>query len=386
MPLRIETHFIEHFGDSPEVVASAPGRIEFLGNHTDYNGGLAIGGAIDRRLYVGVSRRQDHEIHLTSDHAPDNVRITPETVSVDGSRSWTQYPLAVLDVIKQNEELEAGFNLAVISDIPVGAGLGSSAALEMAVAIALNELWDLSLTTEELIVVAHRAETEFVGVPCGILDQTVIAFAKKDALVLIDASDESHGAFPIPADTLVWLFQTHQSHQLDVSPYATRRSECEEALRLLRSVIPKVSRLTQLHVADLSAYADLIPEVLYHRAVHIIGEQARVIKAVSLTDMRSIGQLMFDSHASSRVHFENSTEALNFVVDALRTKDGVLGARLTGAGFGGAAMAWTTTAFQESEALIIEQEYATRFDADCKVWQVAWSDGARIERRHGKEL
>ncbi len=384
MPLRIETHFIEHFGDSPEVIASAPGRIEFLGNHTDYNGGLVIGGAIDRRLYVGVSKRQDHEIHLTSDHAPEPVRILPETVLVDGRRSWTRYPLAVLEVIRQNVELDAGINLAVTSDIPVGAGLSSSAALEMAAAIALNELWHLSFNMEELIVIAHRAETEHVGVPCGILDQTVIAHAKKNALVLIDASDESHSTFPIPSNTLVWLFQTHQSHQLDASPYAMRRSECEEALRLLSSIIPKVSRLTQLHLSDLSAYADMIPEVLYHRAVHIIGEQARVIKACSLTDVRSIGQLLFDSHTSSRIHFENSTEALNFVVDALRTRDGVLGARLTGAGFGGAAMAWTTRSFPESEALMIEQEYATRFDADCKVRQITWSDGARIERRRGE--
>jgi len=381
MPLRIDTQFFEHFGHSPTMVASAPGRIEFLGNHTDYNGGLVIAGAIDRRLYVGVSKRLDNEIHLTSDRAPEIVKFVSGAVLLSGSRSWTRYPLAVLEVLKEKVELDAGFNLAVTSDIPVGAGLSSSAALELATAIALNDLRCLSLTMEELVVVAHRAETQYVGVPCGILDQTVIAHAKNSGLMLIDASDGSRSIFPISSDTLVWLFQTHQSHRLDVSPYASRRRDCEEALLLLRKVIPKVSRLTQLHAADLAVCIDLLPEMLYHRAAHIIGEQARVIKATLVTDMPGIGQLLFDSHASSRDYFENSTDALDFVVDALKTKPGVLGARLTGAGFGGAAMAWTTSAFSESEALTIVQDYATRFDAECKVWQVAWSDGARIEHR-----
>ena len=376
---RIESYFAEHFGHVPEVIASAPGRVEFLGNHTDYNGGLVLGGAINRRLWVGLSRRADGECHLTSEDLGEISTLPASSITEVRPRSWIKYPLAVLQVMEKMGIRPAGFNLAVRSDIPIGAGLSSSAALELAAALAFDRLLELGLSTVDLVTIAHRAETDYVGVPCGLLDQTTIAYAEKNCLVCLDASDRTHSTIPIENGTALWLFQTHESHELDRSPYADRRNECKQSLRLLQTVIPKISRLTQLNPADVSAYAHKLPNVLADRAAHVVGEQARVIEVGTLENVSRIGELLFASHESSSRFFENSTKALDFTVNNLRGRRGVLGARLTGAGFGGAAMAWTTTSFRQADAGDVAAAYASRFDAACKVLNVEWSDGMRVE-------
>ena len=372
----------DHFDAAPDVVASAPGRIEFIGNHTDYNGGLVIGGAIDRRTTVAVGRRSDGAVHLVSDRFDSHVLVI-EANEIESPRDdWTRYPIAVLRAISTTRPV-GGLDIAVCSNLDVGAGLSSSAALEMATAQAVSAMWELSMDTAGLVAASHRAETEFVGVPCGLLDQTVVGYGRSDRLVMLDASDNSHRLLPIDRATKVFLLVTHETHALSNSLYGVRRGECGEALQLLARPIPGLSRLTELHPFDLAAYGGLLPDNLLRRARHVVEENERVRRAASSTDPAEIGRLLFASHASSRDLFENSTDALDFIVACLEKTPGIIGGRLTGGGFGGAALAWTDSSVTDKDLEHIVRAYDERFSRRLEVLSVNWSDGVRIDSGPG---
>ncbi|MCH8276312.1 MAG: galactokinase [Bacteroidetes bacterium] len=381
----ILSRFREHYGAKPDVTASAPGRIEFIGNHTDYNGGWVIGAAVDRRLFVSVRAREDNRIRLVSDLDKNPVETTIDSYRNDPLPDWTSYPLGVMHFLLERmpEKPPFGFDLSVYADLASGAGLASSAALELAGALALNGLWNMKLDMDSLVKIAHRAETRYVGVPCGVLDQTVVAFGRKNRLVLVDASDGSHRLLPVPDGTAIWLFETHRSHSLLASPYAARRRECEEAYRILSGLLPGSVSLAWIRPDDLSSCEHALPNPELDRARHVIGEHRRVMAFEEHLKrpghLRQAGALLSDSHKSSRDRFENSTEELDFVVDTLSTCDAVLGARLSGGGFGGAVLAWTTEEFKEKHATAVASAYLERFKAECALWRTDISDGARLE-------
>ena len=184
----IHTFFASQFGDAPDIVTSAPGRIEVLGNHTDYNGGTVVGGCIEKRLFVGITKRTDKTIRLTSSDplsldTPGDSSLS--SYATDDLPDWTKYPLGILDELLMSTSLDAGFDLAVHSEIPTGEGLSSSAAIELATCLALDAVFDLSLHLNQMIGLSHRAENRFVGVPCGLLDQTVVGRGKENALVVL---------------------------------------------------------------------------------------------------------------------------------------------------------------------------------------------------------
>jgi len=383
MPQDVFRFFHDAFDASPTAVASAPGRIEFIGNHTDYNGGCVIGGAIDRRTYVGVGPRRDRLLRLVSDQYDGVVELDLDAPDGPTAGDWARYPLAVLHSLGEQFEIPTGFEAAIVSDLPTGAGLSSSAALEMAATLAFSTVLGLELSVEDLIGISHTAETRYVGVPCGLLDQSVVGLGRADRLVFLDASDASHRLIPIPSNTHVWIVRTHESHVLSDSFYARRRSECSEALERLSGFVPGISRLTVLHPFDIVAYGDGLSETLRKRARHVVEEQDRVLRAVEETDPREIGSLLKASHASSRDLFENSTEALDFLVACLSDTKGVLGTRLTGGGFGGAAIAWTNDAFNPADLDDLRAAYTDRFSTPCETFMVDWADGVRLEAPPG---
>lgn len=358
--------------DSPDVYASAPGRVEFIGNHTDYNGGWVLGATIDRRVAVGLSRRGDDWITLESDGEVAPVRVERDAIEAQsGDGAWANYVLGVLSVLQtEGLTVDTGVDIQVRSTLPVGAGLSSSAALEMAAAFALNDAFDGGFGRKELARMGRRAENNFVGVPCGLLDQAVVAFGDEHRLVRLDARTEEVSGVPFPAQTGLWIFRTHQAHALAEAHYQDRHDEARAARDRLAEVLGGVSHLAEVAPEELEAVKDQLPDVLYRRARHVSTEHRRVQEAVHLLEEKeydAVGDLLFASHESSRTDYENSTEELDFVVDCLKQNDRVLGGRLTGAGFGGAAMAWTRDAFGEADARAVVEAYERQFGETLSV-------------------
>lgn len=382
---RVDSLFREHFDGAPESHAYAPGRVEVIGNHTDYNGGTVVGAAIDRGMAVAASLRDDGRIRLLSDAKVSEgiVESTWESYQDDALPEWCRYPLGVVDEarIRAWSSEPFGLDLAISSNLPVGTGLSSSAALELAVAGALSELLfsdDDRPSRGVLVEVAHRAENRYVGMPCGLLDQSVVGFARENSLVVLDAAVNRSMAIPLPDGIRFVLFRSHISHALVESPYETRHRECREALMGLERFIPGIRHLAHVHPADLDAYASVLQTKPSLRARHVVHEQRRLgafLAAISQQDLQAAGACMTASHDSSRSFFDNSTPELDALVASANEQPGVLGARLSGGGWGGSVVAMVDDSFEEKHAEAICDAYEELFETRPHWWQTTAAAG-----------
>ena len=366
------------YGRAPEIVARAPGRIEFIGNHTDYNGGTVLGAAIDRGVWVALARRTDGQRRFASDSRGDVVTVAANDLSKrTGPHSWANYPLGILAAFPEfGLSAPGGFDYFAISDLPVGAGLSSSAAIELASALAFLEATGQQPPREIVVKVGKHAENHFVGVPCGILDQGVSGFGKEDHLVFIDCRGPRFDTVPLPHGVHFWIFNTHTKHALVDGLYAARHRECMEAAKTLG-----VRLLVEVSPADLERSGGKLSPVALKRARHVVEEIARVgatIAALRADDLPAVGKLLVESHRSSQHLFENSTAELDFLVDALVATPHVYGARLTGGGFGGAVMAVTSGEFGAAQAKAVADAYAKKFGAQPDVLDTQTGNGAEL--------
>ncbi|WP_309400765.1 galactokinase [Cerasicoccus maritimus] len=377
----IEDLYIQKFGRSPEVIAQAPGRLEFIGNHTDYNGGPVLGVAVDRRVSVALAARSDRQACFRSASMEGEVCVDIDSFApLSGNESWANYPLGVLkELISAGMPIPHGFDMLVDSDLPAGAGLSSSAAFELASGYGYCGLYEFELDRADMARVGRRAENNFVGMPCGILDQGVSAFGDVNSLVKIDCEKELFSRLTLPDDVHFWVFNTAKKHSLVDSLYGTRHQECMEAHRRMQAPLPQAQNLAQISTAQLSEHQDLLGDVLYRRALHISGECERVLaveSALGKGDMATVGELLFESHESSRVNFENSIPELDILVDALKESQHVWGARLTGGGFGGAVMAVTNGQFGQADAEKIVAAYQEKFGQAATFFHTTTGPGA----------
>lgn len=366
------------FGRAPEILARAPGRIEFIGNHTDYNGGTVLGAAIDRGVWVALARRDDGERRFASDQRGQIITVPAGRLEkLSGPQSWANYPLGVLAALPVFKlRAPGGFDYLAMSDLPAGAGLSSSAAIELASALAFVAAAGEEAPRETLVQAARHAENNFVGVPCGILDQGVSGFGRKDHLVFIDCRGPRFDTVPLPPGAHFWIFNTHTKHALVDGLYAARHRECMEAaaalgVKLLVDVTPALLRTDEWKLSALQA----------KRAHHIVDEIARVaetMKALRAGDLAAVGQLLTASHRSSQRFFENSTPELDFLVDTLVATKHVFGARLTGGGFGGAVMALTSGDFGQAEAERVAAAYEKKFGARPDILHSQTGEGATL--------
>jgi galactokinase len=368
------------FGREPALVTRAPGRIEFIGNHTDYNGGTVLGAAIDRSIWVAVAPRSDANWNFATAQRAGVVHVAvADFAKLRGAASWANYPLGILDAMRTaGLRLPAGFDFLAMSDLPLGAGLSSSAAIEMASVLAMTKMTNEAPTREALVKLAKQAENNFVGVPCGILDQGVSGFGRRDHLVFIDCRGPRFETVPLPPGAHFWIFNTHTKHALVDGLYAARHRECMEAARTLG-----VPLLVDASPASVLAAEGKLSPSAFKRARHIVEEIARVdatVLALRRGDLGAVGQLLTASHRSSQRLFENSTAELDFLVDTLVGTPHVYGARLTGGGFGGAVMAMTSEAFGETAARDVASRYAEQFAAKPDVLHTRTGDGAAIVR------
>src|SRR5690606_9913359 len=300
-----------------------------------------------------------------------------EPVRQEGGASWTNYPQGVLAALPAfGLKAPGGFDYLAMSDLPAGAGLSSSAAIELASALAFLGLTGESADRETVVKIGKHAENHFVGVPCGILDQGVSGFGKADHLVFIDCRGPRFDTVPMPAGTHFWIFNTHTKHALVDGLYAARNRACVEAAKALG-----VSLLVEADAAALEAGRGKLSEESFRRAKHVIEEIARVgetVKALATGDLAAVGALLTASHRSSQHLFENSTRELDFLVDTLVKTPDVHGARLTGGGFGGAVMALTDANFGDAEAARVAAAYEAEFSAKPDVLHLRAGDGAAV--------
>lgn len=370
--------FRKLYGRAPEVIARAPGRVEFVGNHTDYNGGTVLGASLDRAIWVALAPREDARRRFSSGPGGRIISLRVEKPRRQtGQQSWLNYPLGVIAALpKFGLKPPAGFDYLVMSDLPNGAGLSSSAALELSSALAFLGLSGQKAPRETVVKVGRYAENHFVGVPCGILDQGVSGFGQKDRLVWIDCRIPKFATVPLPAEAQFWIFNTHTKHALVDGLYAARHKACMAAAKALGVPLLADATITQLEDAR-----DKLKPEFYRRARHVIEEIARVaqtVKALKAGNLEAVGKLLTASHQSSRTLFENSTAELDFLVDALVGTKHVYGARLTGGGFGGAVMALTSRSFGSAQAKRIVGLYVQKFGAAPDVLHAQTGEGAGL--------
>lgn len=376
----LTTLFQQSFGAAPTVIARAPGRVEFIGNHTDYNGGAVLGAAINRSVTVAAAPNAAGRIRLrsTSGAKPLELAAVP-TGRFEGEEAWANYILGVWHSLGDFKlPRPAGFDLLVDSDLPAGAGLSSSAALELATGLALLKLAGApAIAPAQLAALGRHAENKYVGVPCGILDQGTSAHGQAGHLVHIDCRGPAFSVVPFPPSAHLWIFNTREKHALIDGLYATRHRECLDAAKTLG-----VALLADLTPAQLAQKAGApsgraLPAEQAKRAKHIVEEHARVhetVAALQRGDLSAVGRLLTASHRSSQHLFENSTPALDRLVDLLEKHPAVLGARLTGGGFGGAVMALTRDTFTAADAAAIAAQTAHA----PEIIHLQAADGAKV--------
>lgn len=316
------------------VSTFAPGRVEILGNHTDYNGGVVLSAALQLGITATGEILPDGRIDLSSGDMGGTEKID-RTAGLNPSGKWIDYPLGVAEMLARAGAEAGGFSARFASTLPTGAGLSSSAALEVATAVLLMKLYPFSLSRMEVAKLCRRAENEFVGVNCGLLDQASSVFGLKDHLVFLDCRAESVKNIPLPAHFGLLVINSGVKHALVGGEYNERREQCFEAARRMGVEALRDVNLSQLEAAEL-------PELVKRRARHVVGENERVFQAIeALTsgDGERLGALMTASHRSSMENFQNSTQELDLLVDLAIQQKGCHGARLTGGGFGGAIVA-----------------------------------------------
>jgi len=382
MKEKLVQKFKEAYGRLPEVIAQAPGRIEFIGNHTDYNGGYTMGVAIDKVVMCAVAKRSDRKLCFTNTKNAEKVYVDMDDLTPRPRKyNWVNYPLGMFKFLcEAGMKADCGFDIYDMSNLPAGAGLSSSAAIELSSGFAFCKLYGFNPDLKTVVRAGRKDENEFVGMPCGILDQGVSGFGKKDTLVFIDCLSEDFSNYPLPANCKFWLFNSTKKHALVDGLYATRHSECMEASNALSEGGEK-RLLRAFTMEDLNLAKDKISAESFKRATHIIQENARVLKVRELLeagDIEGVGEQMKLSHESSKTLFENSCEELDWLVDAVSDLNGVYGARLSGGGFGGAIVALTDETFTQETAEKVAVKYAEKFGQRPMIFTCASGDGAKV--------
>ena len=362
------------YGYGATFVARAPGRVNLIGEHTDYNEGFVLPMAIDRDVTIVGAPRQDHIVRLYSADFDQLSTFPLDAITPDPAMPWSNYMRGVAAMLQADGLALRGFDGVVSGDVPIASGLSSSAATEMATVMAFCAASGLSIDGARAAQLSQRAENEFVGVNCGIMDQFISSLGKAGHALLIDCRSLRYELAPLPAGVTVLVVDTTAPRTLAGSAYNQRRRECEEGARLLGA-----PSLRDVSVQAFERRRDTLPEVIARRCAHVIYENQRALDAVAALrrgDLSTFGALMNQSHDSLRDLYEVSSAELDAVVDIARGAPGVYGARMTGAGFGGCAIALVNDNAAAALADRIAVEYPRRTSRTPSIYPCTASDGA----------
>jgi galactokinase len=374
-----------HFGRYPEVVAYAPGRVEVLGNHTDYNEGFVLSAAISLGTFFAVSKSGSKVCRLVAGDLMREVTFNAEDVAPSVSDTWQNYVNGTFAGLAELKPPAHGFDGMFLGNVPLGSGLSSSAALEMSAGIALAKLYGIATDAVMLAKIGQRAEHLYAGCKCGLLDQITSLAGKENRLVKTDFRSLTYETISMGPDACFLMCNTHAKHTLVDGAYNRLRESCETAAAHFAAVLRHpVNALRDVSMAEWAIYRRGLPEDVANRAAHPIGENERVLKGARLLsegDLAGFGALMFDSHESSRVLFGNSCAELDAVVDAAKKIPGVLGARLSGGGFGGSVVVLVHSRNAETASAALASAYAATFNTPCDVSVITPAAGASLAEK-----
>ena len=334
--------FKETFREEPQIIVRSPGRINLIGEHTDYNGGYVLPAAIDKAVYFAVSKRVDNECHFVAHDLGEYFDAHLDNLVKTETHGWANYLMGVLNEVKKtlkNPQILRGVNVVLGADLPSGGGMSSSAAIENGIGFAINELFNLGLSRLDLVRISQRAENNFVGMNCGIMDMFASMMGIENQVIRIDCRSLEYAYFPLNApDLRLVLCDTMVKHALVDSEYNTRRAECEEGVRILKQYDPSLKMLRDVKFDFLQKHKKLMPPIIFKRCKYVVEEILRVEKAcvaLQKNDFVTLGKLMYQTHDGLHLDYEVSCAELDFLVKMARTDPSVLGARMMGGGFGG---------------------------------------------------
>lgn len=373
---KIRTSFKERFKSEPLMIFS-PGRINIIGEHTDYNDGFVFPAAVDKGIVSAIDKSDSEQSTAFAVDMDEAVKFSLNSLKPSSKGSWENYVFGVVSEILKRGKAVGNFNIAFGGNIPEGAGMSSSAALENSVVFGLNELFGLGLLKTEMILISQKAEHNYVGVKCGIMDQYASMFGMENNALLLDCRTINSEPYEIDfKDYEFILINTNVKHSLSDSAYNDRRSVCESIAEML-----KVKALRDVSELDLETIKDDVTSENYQKALYVIQENNRVVKAskaIEEGDLKLLGNLIFASHNGLQHQYKVSCEELDFLVDQAKATSHVLGARMMGGGFGGCTINLVAKADSASFIESASKAYKQKFNKDCSIYHVSLSSGTGI--------
>lgn len=356
-----------------------PGRLNLIGEHIDYNGGRVLPGAISLGTYLAVAKSDDGKLRFECDNFSETATLPLQTGYVKSGNAWFNYPLSVIDQIVKQGHIISGLDMFYYGNLPIGAGLSSSASIEVLTLFALNELFNLGLSGKTMALMGKKAENEFIGVNSGIMDQFAVAIGKKDQAILLDCDTLEFSHIPFQTgDYILAIINSNKQRTLADSKYNERFAECREALQLLNQEI-SVNHLCEISSATLQQHSHLLKNpVLMKRARHVVSENERVgqaIMAMEKNDLEEFGRLLYASHQSLQNDYEVSGKELDTIVAFCQSYEACIGARMTGAGFGGCAIALVREDCFDDFAGKLTKYYHEKIGYDPEVFAARIDDG-----------
>jgi len=345
-PLRLAQSFSARFASTPRIFR-APGRVNLIGEHTDYNDGFVFPAAIDLYTWTAVSPRNDRKLHVYSENLDESAEIDLSESVPQPRDHWSDYVHGVAVMLQKAGVALRGVDMAVYSDVPSGAGLSSSAALEVSVASALLAAAKHNLPLAEVAKLCQRAENEFVGARVGIMDQFASCFGSAHHAILLDCRSLEYKLLRLPDSISMVICNTMVKHGHSGGEYNDRRAQCEEGVRILKQYFPSIKALRDVTPVQLESHRGDLPDLIYHRCRHVVTENVRVLRteeALQKGNLPAVGVCMAESHISMKLDYEISCRELDIMVDLASARDGLIGARMTGGGFGGCTINLVRTA------------------------------------------
>ena len=374
----IAAAFQRLYGGQPRIYR-APGRVNLIGEHTDYNEGFVMPAAINFSTWVAATKRDDSIVKIHSDIFEEEAEIDLANPAAHGRKHWSDYPVGVAINLKEADHNICGANLFVHGEVPLGSGLSSSASIEVSTGLALLDISGVKIDRLGLAKICQKAENEFVGARTGLMDQFIACFGKADHAVMLDCRSLESRALPVPDEVKLVVCDTMVKHELASSEYNARRAQCEEGVRILSQHLPNVTSLRDVTPDDVARFRAELGEVIFKRCLHVTTENERVLRAADALrdrDLQTFGKLMYESHVSLRDDYEVSCRELDVMVDLAKPIKGVFGARMTGGGFGGCTINLVAVEVVDEFTQSIRDGYAQATGKQSAVYICSAADGA----------
>ncbi len=369
--------FVQRFGETPRIY-QAPARVNLIGEHTDYNDGFVMPAAIGFSTEVAIVPRAGRKLVIHSENYAEQIEFDLDHLPAARSGHWSDYAIGVAIMLERSGQTLSGAHMLIDGSVPQGAGLSSSASLEVAVGYALLDLANSTIDRTKLALLCQQAENEFVGARCGIMDQFVVSHGQRGNALLLDCRSLEYRLLPLPEGTSLAICNTMVKHSIAKGEYNQRRAECEAGMRALSKYLPQVRALRDVTIEDLEKYGHDLPDVVLRRCRHVASEDVRVQQAADALDrgdLQAFGKLMLESHRSLRDDFEVSCAELDIMVELAEKAEGVYGSRMTGGGFGGCTIALIKDECVDGFQQVVQQGYERLTGRQPEIYICTAADG-----------